>query len=101
MTERVHTNDEQEIHRLSSVFTYHAPKGNQPERYVLLRGMFRALALAVNRLVPPGREKALALTKLQEASQMANAGIAIGESADNHSGIAAMTLTETDGYTKV
>lgn len=62
-------------------FTYHPP---QPElgqlyRYTELRRNARELAILFCRFVPPGRERQLALTNLQQAIQWANAGIAIGE----------------------
>lgn len=41
-----------------------------------VRGQGRALALAVLRVVPEGREQAVALTKIEEAVFWANAGIA-------------------------
>ena len=57
-------------------FTYHAPKGTAPERFVTLREIAKGLAECVNALVPEGREKALALTKIEEAVMWANAGVA-------------------------
>ena len=40
-----------------------------------MRDAFKKMALAVNALVPDGREKSLALTKLEEAMFHTNAGI--------------------------
>jgi len=60
-------------------FTYHPPHGDQPRRYTVLRGQGRALADLIDQLVPESREKALALTKLEEAIMWANAGIARNE----------------------
>ena len=57
-------------------FTYHAPKSGQPELYEDLRGRARDLAHYVNERVPDGREKSLALTKLEEFVFWANAAIA-------------------------
>lgn len=62
--------------RLENTFTYHAPKGDQPERYVAIRGKAKELAYLLAELVPPGREQALALTKLEETVMHANAGVA-------------------------
>lgn len=64
---------------LNNSFTYHAPKEGQPEKYTLLRDMARELAVEVLRLVPPGREQSVAITKLEEAIMWANKGIACGE----------------------
>lgn len=57
-------------------FTYHAPKGDQPARYEKMREQARELAFVINDLVPECREKALAITKLEECVMWANAGIA-------------------------
>lgn len=57
-------------------FTYHKPKPGQPEMYTSLRGAARSLALQMLEMVPEGREKALAITKLEESIMWANAGIA-------------------------
>lgn len=57
-------------------FTYHAPKGDQPERYAAIRSAARGLAEIINDLCPESREKSLAMTKLEEVSMWANAAIA-------------------------
>jgi hypothetical protein len=57
-------------------FTYHAPKPGQPEIYQNIRSIAKELALYINDVVPEGREKAIAITKLEEATFWANAGIA-------------------------
>ena len=62
-------------------FTYHAPKAGQPEQYEELRGRARALAHYSNLVVPDGREKSLALTKLEEFVFWANAAIARNDDA--------------------
>jgi len=61
---------------LATRFTYHAPKPGQPQIYEELRFEANALAVRIDRLVPEGREKALAFTKLEEAVFWANAGVA-------------------------
>lgn len=63
-------------------FTYHAPFGDQQERYIDLRDMARELAFAILRRVPPSRERSLAITKLEESIFWANAGIARNEKSD-------------------
>ena len=60
-------------------FTYHAPFGDQLKRYEELRRTARDYALMIDDLVPPCREKSLALTKLEQAVMYANAGIARNE----------------------
>lgn len=61
---------------LANRFTYHAPAEGQPEKYELIRKIAFAYAVNLNELVPDSREKALALTKLEEVVFWANAGIA-------------------------
>jgi len=61
---------------LDKRFTYHAPKGDQQERYIKLRSEMRRLAAMIVQLTPESREQALALTKLEECSMWANASIA-------------------------
>lgn len=65
--------------KIEKSFTYHAPKGDQPDRYVLLRDTAKMLANMIVDKVPPGREQALAITKLEECIMWANKGIAVGE----------------------
>lgn len=57
-------------------FKYHAPKDGQPEKYTMLRQEAKELALVIEELCPNSREKALALTKLEESIMWANASIA-------------------------
>lgn len=57
-------------------FTYHAPKNDQPDRYVDLRAAAHTLAIMTVEMTPPSREQSLALTKLEEFVHWANASIA-------------------------
>lgn len=69
-----------EMHKqIEKTFTYHAPKENQPERYVLLRDQAKVLAFAIVGNTPPSREQSLAITHLEEAIFYANAAIARNE----------------------
>lgn len=61
---------------LDNRFTYHAPTGDQPKKYELLRAQAKELARNFVLLCPPSRELALALVRLEEAMMWANAGIA-------------------------
>jgi hypothetical protein len=79
----MHPNDE-EIKRLTRErmerdFTYHAPKGDQVERYQQLRDKAKEYALLIIDLSPPSREQSLALTHLETATFFVNAGIARNE----------------------
>lgn len=64
---------------LNNIYTYHAPKGDQQERYEDIREKARELAELIERCCPDSREKSLAHTKLEEAVMWANASIARNE----------------------
>ena len=57
-------------------FTYHAPHGTQGDTYDSIRGKAREYAHWLNETLPEGREKALALTNLEQAVFWANAAVA-------------------------
>lgn len=65
--------------QIEKTFTYHAPKDDQPERYVKLRDEAKALAYSIVKNTPTSREQSLALTHLEEAIFYANAAIARNE----------------------
>ena len=62
--------------KIENAFTYHAPKDGQPAMYQAIREKAKELAYLIDELVPDSREKSLAMTKLEECSMWANAGIA-------------------------
>jgi hypothetical protein len=64
---------------IENIFTYHAPKDDQQERYEKLREHAKALALQIIELTPYSREQSLALTHLETANMFANASIARNE----------------------
>lgn len=73
---------------LANIFSYHAPKDDksahpgvqaQTFRYESLRNGALVLAKLINLWCPESREKALAITNLQQAVMWANASIAINE----------------------
>lgn len=68
--------DEQD---LAKRFTYHAPKGDQANRYEAIRDRAHDLAGWINHYCPDSREKSLAVTALEEAVMWANASIARNE----------------------
>lgn len=70
---------DQDIEEIDKRFTYHKPKEDQPERYTLLRNSAKAHAELIMQCVPPGRERAVALTQLEDSVMWANAGIARNE----------------------
>ncbi|HEY4722171.1 MAG TPA: hypothetical protein VII92_10015 [Anaerolineae bacterium] len=65
--------------KLDSAFVYHAPKGDQPQRYIELRDKAKELAELMTSLCPPSRELSLAITNLEQAIMWANASIARNE----------------------
>ena len=66
--------------QIENSFTYHAPQGDQTDRYVDIRELAKRLALYMVDYCPESRELSLALTKLEEAVFWANAAIARNES---------------------
>lgn len=66
-------------HDIEHSFTYHAPQGNQPARYGLLRDKAKELGLLIIEHIPTCREQSLAITKLEEAIMWANKAIACNE----------------------
>ena len=65
--------------RIENSFTYHSPKEDQPQRYVILRDTAKELAFLILANTPMGREQSSAITKLEEAIMWANKAIACGE----------------------
>jgi len=57
-------------------FTYHAPHGDQVDRYQDIREAAKAFAVLLDRHCPDSREKSLAVTRLESAVMWANASIA-------------------------
>lgn len=62
--------------QIDNNFKYHTPRKDQPVRYDKLRLKAKELALLIAEVCPNSRERALAITKLEEASMWANAAIA-------------------------
>lgn len=67
---------EKEVHEW---FVYHAPKGDQTDRYQILRDEARELAFKILQLVPPCADRSAAIRKLRECIMTANAAIACNE----------------------
>ena len=67
------------MNELMKRFTYHPPTGDQPRRYHAVRELAKEMALEIDSLCPDSREKALAITKLEEVVFWANASIARNE----------------------
>ena len=65
-----------EIEEIRHNFTYHPPKGEQPEKYQLIRAGALDFAEDLNELCPDSREKAIIIEHLETAVDGANATIA-------------------------
>lgn len=66
--------DQDDLHNR---FSYHRPVDQeQIDKYQAIRLDARGLATRINEYCPEGREKALAITKLEETVMWANAAIA-------------------------
>ena len=64
---------------LNNRFNYHAPKGDQAERYAAIRAKILETAKLIASLTPESREQSSALTALDSAMFNANAAIARNE----------------------
>lgn len=71
--------EESVMNDLNNRFTYHSPLPGQPEKYEVIRGTGKELAILLVRACPKSRELSLALTHLEEAIFWANASIARNE----------------------
>jgi len=64
---------------LDNLFSYHAPKDDQLERYTLIRDTGKMFAQIINDNTPAGADRTAAIRKIREAVMTANAAIACGE----------------------
>lgn len=62
---------------LHHIFTYHAPKNDQVERYGKLRKAALDYATIISELTPSSPEQTLSIRNIQTASMWANAAIAL------------------------
>lgn len=75
----MYTPSEKILKQIEVDFVYHAPKGNQAERYVTLREAAKEYALLIAELTPESRDQSLALTHLKLTSMLVNSAIACNE----------------------
>jgi hypothetical protein len=61
-------------------FAHHSPDAMKIGKHATVRSELRLTAISLCKVVPEGRERALMLTKLEEAMFIANAGIARSKS---------------------
>ena len=69
----VDAKEEKQIHEW---FTYHSPKGDQSDRYEILRDQAREFAFIIQKIVPPCADRSAAIRKLRECVMTSNAAIA-------------------------
>lgn len=62
---------------IENKFKYHALDGEQIRTIATIREVTTGLAAILNERCPDGREKSLALTKLEECAMWANKSIAL------------------------
>lgn len=67
------------LNRITNDFSYHAPKGDQHERYQAIRDFQKKFAEMLVSNCPESRELSIALTHLEEVGFYANASIARNE----------------------
>lgn len=65
------------IPEIENVFSYHAPKGDQPERYEAIRNAAKLLAITIVQNTPKSADQTAAIRKVREAVMTANASIAL------------------------
>jgi len=78
-TETLYPESDRQTEQRDKSFTYHAPHGDQADRYAKIRDAVQGVSLLVNTLCPPSRELSLAQTNLEQAVMWANAAIARNE----------------------
>ena len=64
--------------RIDNWFSYHAPQGDQAERYGRIREAGAAFARVIEAETPASADQTAAIRKVREAVMTANAAIACG-----------------------
>ena len=64
---------------LDSLFSYRPPRGDQAERYNVIRYVAKDFARVILECTPAGPDQTAAIRKVREAVMTANAAIACGE----------------------
>jgi hypothetical protein len=62
---------------IEELFTFHPPTGDQPDRYVAIRGAAKVFANTVLSNCPSCADRAVAIREIREAVMVANASIAL------------------------
>lgn len=64
------------MQKMEKIFTYHKPKKEQERIFVEIRAKALDLGSYIDSYVPEGKEREMALTKLEEVVMWANAAVA-------------------------
>ena len=70
---------EEERKELENLFTYHAPKGDQTERYAKINEAALNFAIVVKENTPKSADQSAAIRQIREARMTANSAIACNE----------------------
>ena len=62
---------------VEEIFTYHAPVGDDPQKYEAIRSKAKELAKVILENTPPCADQSAAIRQLREAVMTANASIAL------------------------
>jgi hypothetical protein len=62
---------------IEDLFTYHAPKGDQPQRYDIIRNAAKIFARILIANTKPSADQTAAIRLLRESVMTANASIAL------------------------
>ena len=79
MSEKIHPSNVRDLNQetLTSLFTFHPPTGDQPDRYVAIRAAADVFARVIIESCPPCADRSVAIRKVREAVMTANASIAL------------------------
>jgi len=70
---------EDTLKALDNSYTYHSPKGDQQERYILIRDKAKEFAILMCENALKSRELSIALTDFEKVVTMVNKAIACNE----------------------
>jgi len=73
----MHPSNKITMDNVGDVFSYHAPKPGQPERYESIRAAAKVLATTILTCCPDSADRSAALRQVREAVMTANAAIAL------------------------
>jgi hypothetical protein len=62
---------------IANIFTYHAPKGDQQQRYQIIRDAAKTFALTLVANTQPSADQTASIRLLRECVMTANASIAL------------------------